>query len=54
MKDRSSLASALDYQTLFPSAPDLYLVLSPDLTILTASDAYLRATMTDRETIVGL
>lgn len=54
MKDRSSFVSALDFQTLFESAPDLYLVLNPDLTILAASDAYLRATMTERETIVGL
>jgi PAS domain S-box-containing protein len=33
--------------------PDLYLILSPELQILTASDAYLKATYTDREKIVG-
>ena len=54
MKDSSSFAPALDFQALFESVPDLYLVLNPDLTILAASDAYLRATMTERETIVGL
>jgi hypothetical protein len=43
----------IDYKLLFESAPGLYLVLTPDLTILNASDAYLRATMTGRETIVG-
>jgi hypothetical protein len=33
--------------------PGLYLVLSPDLTIVAVSDAYLRATMTQREEILG-
>lgn len=41
------------FQRLFESAPDLYLVLTPDLTIVAASDAYLRATMTDRHAILG-
>jgi two-component system, cell cycle sensor histidine kinase and response regulator CckA len=54
MKDRPSLPSALDFRALFESAPDLYLVLTPGLTILAASDTYLRATMTVREKIVGL
>jgi PAS domain S-box-containing protein len=45
----------LDFRTLFEAAPGLYLVLAPDraLTILGASDAYLRATMTERAAIVG-
>jgi len=38
---------------LFQSAPDLYLVLSPDLKIVAVSDAYLRATLTNRTEIVG-
>jgi formate hydrogenlyase transcriptional activator len=33
--------------------PGLYLVLTPDLTIVNVSDAYLRATMTEREDILG-
>jgi signal transduction histidine kinase len=33
--------------------PSCYLVLAPDLTILAASDAYLRATMTHRDEILG-
>ncbi len=37
----------------FETVPDLYLILSPDLIILTASDAYLKATLTTRETIRG-
>lgn len=38
---------------LFESVPGLYLVLNPDLTIVAVSDAYLRATMTKREDILG-
>ncbi len=34
-----------DFRVLFESAPGLYLVLSPALTIIAASDAYLHATM---------
>ncbi len=42
-----------DYRALFESTPGLYLVLDRDFTIVAASDAYLRATMTSREGIVG-
>lgn len=42
-----------DYQLLFESAPGLHLVLRPDLTIVGASRAYLVATMTERDSIVG-
>lgn len=42
-----------DFRALFESAPGLYLVLAPDLTIVAASDAYLRATITQREEILG-
>jgi signal transduction histidine kinase len=45
--------TAIDFQALFESSPGLYLVLSPDLTIVAVSDAYLRATMTSRESILG-
>ena len=44
---------APDFRRIFESAPGCYLVLAPDLTIVAASDAYLRATMTRRETILG-
>jgi signal transduction histidine kinase len=44
--------STPDYQALFESAPASYLVLTPALTIVAASDAYLRSTMTTREDIV--
>ena len=43
----------LDFRALFESAPALYLALTPDLRIVAASDAYLRATMTKREEIQG-
>jgi signal transduction histidine kinase/DNA-binding response OmpR family regulator len=42
-----------DFRLLFQSAPGLYLVLDPDLNIVAVSDAYLRATMTKREEILG-
>lgn len=42
-----------DFKLLFESVPGLYLVLSPELRIIAVSDAYLRATMTRREEILG-
>jgi len=42
-----------DFRALFQAAPGLYLILTPDLTIVDASDACLRATLTDRRSIVG-
>ena len=46
-------ARPLDFRFLFESAPGLYLVLDPELVIVAVSDAYLRATMTRREDILG-
>ena len=42
-----------DFRALFEAAPGLYLVLDPELRIVAASDAYLRATMTKREDVQG-
>jgi two-component system cell cycle sensor histidine kinase/response regulator CckA len=42
-----------DFQSLFQSVPDLYLALTPFFTIVAVSDAYLRATLTKREEILG-
>jgi signal transduction histidine kinase len=42
-----------DFRALFEAAPGLYLVLDPDLRIVAASDAYLKATMTRRDQIIG-
>ncbi len=44
---------APDFQALFESAPGLYLVLTPALKIVAVSDAYLKATMTKREKVLG-
>jgi PAS domain S-box-containing protein len=41
------------FQGVFQSSPDLYLVLSPAFTIVAATDAYLDATFTRREDIIG-
>jgi PAS domain S-box-containing protein len=41
------------FRRLFESAPGLFLVLTPDLEIVAASDAYLDATMTRREDVIG-
>jgi hypothetical protein len=47
--------STIDFQRLFEHAPALFLVLGTDekFTILDASNAYLRATYTERDAIVG-
>lgn len=48
--------SLLDYRALFEALPGLYLILLPDaptFTIVAVSDAYLRATRTERGSIVG-
>ncbi|MGZ3784466.1 MAG: ATP-binding protein [Bdellovibrio sp.] len=42
-----------DFQVLFESAPGLYLVLTRELYIVAVSDAYLAATMTKRDQIIG-
>ena len=42
-----------DFRLLFEGAPGLYLVLTPDLKIVAVSEAYLRATMTQRDKILG-
>ncbi len=42
-----------DFQAFFERAPDLYLVLTRDLRIVAASDAYCGATLTKREDLLG-
>ena len=43
-----------DFKALFEAAPGLYLVLTqPDFRIVAVSDAYLRATKTERAAILG-
>jgi signal transduction histidine kinase/CheY-like chemotaxis protein len=45
--------SAVDFQALFEAAPGLFLVLDPEFRIRAVSEAYLQATMTSRDEIVG-
>jgi PAS domain S-box-containing protein len=40
-------------QGLFESLPALFLIVTPDLKIISVSDAYLKATMTKREDLLG-
>ncbi|TGL82263.1 hybrid histidine kinase/response regulator LvrA [Leptospira yasudae] len=49
----SSDLKNIDYRRIFESVPGLYLVLLPDLRIVAVSDAYLKATITKREEILG-
>src|SRR5579862_559077 len=51
MPDRQ--LSMLDFRALFEKGPGLYLILTPDLTIVAVSDAYCVATMTERDAIIG-
>jgi PAS domain-containing protein len=44
---------ASDFRALFEGSPNLYLVLNPDLKIVAVSDAYCRATKTERPAILG-
>ncbi|GAB4585644.1 ATP-binding protein [Nocardia sp. IFM 10818] len=45
--------SDVDFRAVFESAPGLYLILDPDLRIVAVTDAYARATMTERTRILG-
>jgi two-component system sensor histidine kinase/response regulator len=49
----TAVPSGPDFRRLFEGAPGLYLVLDPRLTIVAVSNAYLTATMTTRENILG-
>ncbi|OYW75482.1 MAG: hypothetical protein B7Z37_13055 [Verrucomicrobia bacterium 12-59-8] len=51
--NRELRQSRAELKSLFESLPGLYLVLTPDFKIVAASDAYLTATMTTREGILG-
>jgi signal transduction histidine kinase len=53
VKTRPAALATPDFQTLFEGAPGLYLVLTPDLTVVAASEAYLQAARTERAAIVG-
>lgn len=53
MAGPQSNPSLPDFRMLFESAPGLYLVLKSDFSIVAVSNAYLQATMTKRENILG-
>ena len=53
MSRTSGTVAPPDYRLLFETAPGPYLILTPDLTIVAVNQAYLTATMTKREEIVG-
>ena len=52
MENRQS-SSDLDFAALFRSLPGIYLVLTPDLTIVDLSDAYVAATRISRDRLIG-
>jgi PAS domain S-box-containing protein len=43
----------IDFQHLFETLPGLYVVLDPSLKVLAVTDEYLRATMVEREELMG-
>ena len=49
----AGVPSGPDFRRLFEGAPALYLVLDPQLTIVAVSNAFLAATITTRENILG-
>ncbi len=56
LENKSREQAEINFQTLFEAIPGLFLVLKPNapyFTILTASNAYLKATMTERNKITG-
>lgn len=46
-------SSSPDFRLLFEKVPGLYLVLSPEFKIIAVSDGYCKATLTEREKILG-
>ncbi len=45
--------SDIDFRAVFETTPNPYLLLTPDFTIVAVTDAYLAATLTTREAILG-
>ncbi|MBP9691965.1 MAG: PAS domain-containing protein [Alphaproteobacteria bacterium] len=50
---KKSLNINIDYKAILEAAPDLYLILNSDLHIVGVSEAYLRATLTKRDEVIG-
>src|SRR5688572_14562511 len=53
MSQTSKNFAAPDFRNLFEGAPNPYLVLARDLTIIAVNDCYLNATVTKRNEILG-
>ncbi len=53
MENAPARPFALDFENLFQMLPGLYIILSPELTVLAVSDPYLQATHSSREQLVG-
>lgn len=47
------ITSKVDFEALFSSVPDLYLILDTTFTIVAVSDAYVKATLTVKNEILG-
>lgn len=50
---RARKPTLMDFRTLFEATPSPYLVLDPKLVIVAVNDAYLNATRTQRDAILG-
>lgn len=53
MGEGTLVGSTIDYQRLFESTPDLYLILDPSLVILGVTRSYASATKIERERVLG-
>jgi PAS domain S-box-containing protein len=51
--EEAAASNAPDYQRLFEASPRLLVVLTPDLTVVSGSDAYCAAMGLERDTLVG-
>ncbi len=49
----NSLGAGVDFRRVFENLPGCYLILASDLRIVAVSEVYLRATLTQREAIIG-
>src|SRR5918994_1739570 len=44
---------SIDFEALFGASPNPYVLIAPDLTIVTMNEAYLKATMRERDDLLG-
>lgn len=47
------MSEDIDFRALFRAIPGVYLVLAPALRIAAVTDAFLEATMTERQSLIG-